>query len=49
VLQVALQATWAKILVETASSFHGLDSPSKAALRTIHPKKKHPKKKYFDF
>jgi hypothetical protein len=32
VLQTALQATWAKILVETASSFHGLDSPSKAAL-----------------
>jgi hypothetical protein len=30
---VALQATWAEILVETASSFHGLDSPSKAALR----------------
>jgi hypothetical protein len=33
VLQAALQAAWAKILVETASSFHGLDSPSKAALR----------------
>jgi hypothetical protein len=32
VLQVALQAAWAEILVETASSFHGLDSPSKAAL-----------------
>jgi hypothetical protein len=30
---VALQAAWAEILVETASSFHGLDSPSKAALR----------------
>jgi hypothetical protein len=33
VLQAALQATWAEILVEMASSFHGLDSPSKAALR----------------
>jgi hypothetical protein len=32
VLQAALQAAWAEILVETASSFHGLDSPSKAAL-----------------
>jgi hypothetical protein len=35
VLQAALQAAWAEILVETASSFHGLDSPSKAALRHI--------------
>jgi hypothetical protein len=34
VLQAALQAAWAEILVETASSFHGLDSPSKAALST---------------
>jgi hypothetical protein len=33
VLKAALQAAWAEILVETASSFHGLDSPSKAALR----------------
>jgi hypothetical protein len=33
VLQAALQAAWAEILVETASSFHGLDSPSNAALR----------------
>jgi hypothetical protein len=33
VLQAALQAAWAEILVETASSFHGLDSPSKAALK----------------
>jgi hypothetical protein len=39
VLQAALQAAWAEILVETASSFHGLDSPSKAALimqRSLH-------------
>jgi hypothetical protein len=35
VLQVALQAAWAEILVETASSFHGLDSPSKAALSMV--------------
>jgi hypothetical protein len=38
VLQAALQAAWAEILVETASSFHGLDSPSKAALKTLHCK-----------
>jgi hypothetical protein len=37
VLQAALQAAWAEILVETASSFHGLDSPSKAALK-VHCK-----------
>jgi hypothetical protein len=40
VLQAALQAAWAEILVETASSFHGLDSPSKAALsieNKLHP------------
>jgi hypothetical protein len=33
VLQAALRAAWTEILVETASSFHGLDSPSKAALK----------------
>jgi hypothetical protein len=37
VLQAALQAAWAEILVETASSFHGLDSPSKAALSERPP------------
>jgi hypothetical protein len=36
VLQAALQAAWAEILVETASSFHGLDSPSKAALSDVN-------------
>jgi hypothetical protein len=36
VLQAALQAAWAEILVETASSFHGLDSPSKAALSLVN-------------
>jgi hypothetical protein len=37
VLQAALQAAWAEILIEMASSFHGLDSPSKAALMRVAP------------
>ena len=32
-LQAVLQAAWAEILVEMASSFHSLDSPSKAILK----------------